>query len=111
MGCHMTLEKDSLEASGIKVMHNQCPRGKAYAIEEMTAPTRMLTSTVVVEGGILKRLPVKTSKPIPKGLLQEVMSILDEVTVKAPVTVGTVLVEDLLGTGASIVATRSMVAE
>lgn len=108
MGCHMTLEKDDQETSGIKVLHNQCPRGKVYAIEEMTAPTRMLTSTVIIENGFLKRLPVKTSAPIPKGELMNAMGELDKVLVKAPVHVGDVLIENLLGTGVSIVASRSM---
>lgn len=108
MGCHMTLEKDDQEASGIKVLHNQCPRGKVYAIEEMTAPTRMLTSTVIIENGFLKRLPVKTSAPIPKGELMNAMAELDKVLVKAPVRVGDVLIENLLGTGVAIVASRSM---
>lgn len=108
MGCHMTLEKDAQEACGFKVLHNQCPRGKAYAIEEMTAPTRMLTSTVVVEGGLLRRLPVKTAKPIPKALLMAVMKELEQVSVPAPISVGQVLIEDLQGTGVSLVAARSM---
>lgn len=108
MGCHMVLEKDDSEASGIKVLHNQCGRGKVYAIEEMTAPTRMLTSTVVIEEGFLKRIPVKTTAAIPKGLLMDAMAELDKVIVKAPVKVGDVIIENLLGTGVNIVAARSM---
>lgn len=108
MGCHMVLEKDENETSGIKVLHNQCARGKVYAIEEMTAPTRMLTSTVVIEEGFLKRLPVKTTAPIPKQKIMEAMGVLDQVVVKAPIKVGDVIVENLLGTGINIVAARSM---
>lgn len=108
MGCHMVLEKDETETSGIKVLHNQCARGKVYAIEEMTAPTRMLTSTVVIEEGFLKRLPVKTTAPIPKQKIMEAMGVLDQVVVKAPIKVGDVIVENLLGTGINIVAARSM---
>lgn len=108
MGCHMVLEKDENEESGIKVLHNQCPRGKVYAIEEMVAPKRMLTSTVVIENGFLKRLPVKTTGPIPKELLGAAMAVLADVSVKAPIQVGTVIVENLLGTGVNIVAARSM---
>lgn len=108
MGCHMVLEKDEQEESGIKVLHNQCPRGKAYAIEEMIAPKRMLTSTVIIENGFLKRLPVKTTGPIPKELLGAAMAVLAEVKVTAPIEVGTVVVENLLGTGISVVAARSM---
>lgn len=108
MGCHMVLEKDENEASQIKVLHNQCPRGKAYAIEEMTAPKRMLTSTVIIKDGFLNRLPVKTSASVGKELLMDVMHVLDGVVVEAPIKVGDVIVENILGTGVNIVASRSM---
>ena len=41
-----------------------CPRGKAYAQEELTAPKRMLTTTVRVEGGALALLPVMSIAPL-----------------------------------------------
>lgn len=37
MGCRMTVEKT---ADGYSVTGNTCPRGKKYAVEEMTAPDR-----------------------------------------------------------------------
>ena len=39
---------------------NGCPRGEAYALQELTAPTRVLTTTVRLTGGAHPRLPVKT---------------------------------------------------
>ena len=48
MGCMMTLEQKDGE---INVKGNGCKRGIQYAIEECTAPTRMLTSSVYVTGG------------------------------------------------------------
>ncbi len=108
MGCHMVLEKDDEKTGQIKVLHNQCPRGQAYAIEEMTAPKRMLTSTVVVKGGFLNRLPVKTSSAVGKEQLMDVMHILDTVEVVAPIKVGQIIVENVLGTGVNVIASRSM---
>ena len=49
IGCHLTIRQDGEE---IEVSGNTCPRGKQYAIAEMTHPTRMLTTTVVIKNAI-----------------------------------------------------------
>ena len=45
---------------------------------------------------------------IPKGLNFEVMKALATLEVTSPIKVGTVIIENILGTGANIVATRDM---
>ena len=100
-GCHLLAKEGT-------VTGNACPRGEAYAITELTAPVRMLTTTVLLENGEYPRLPVKTSKPVPKGMLFEVMEVLGKVRARSPVSVGDVLISDILGTGADIVACRTM---
>ena len=42
-----------------------CKRGEEYARCEVTAPVRMVTSTVSIEGG-QDLLPVRSAEPIPK---------------------------------------------
>lgn len=92
----------------IEVSGNRCARGVEYARQEITSPRRVLTSTVKLSGGRHIRLPVKTSRSIPKTKLFEVMRRLDGVEVKAPVHTGQVIVQNVSGTGADIVATRDM---
>ncbi len=106
-GCQLTVD----EANGYAVTGNGCPRGAAYGKSELQNPTRVLTSTVRLTGAALRRLPVKTDRAIPKGKLREAMALLDTVVAHAPVTEGQVLVADLLGTGANLVATREIPAE
>ena len=101
-GCHLKVE------AGEKVTGNACPRGKDYALAEISNPTRMLTSTVCIRNAIHPRLPVKTSKPIPKGKMFEAMDVIDRVRVTAPVSIGDVIVSDILGTGADIIACADM---
>ena len=60
-GCHLKVD----EENGYAVTGNSCPRGAEYGKNELSNPTRMLTSTVCIEGGIYPRLPVKTSQAIP----------------------------------------------
>ncbi len=103
-GCHLQVDEDN----GYAVTGNSCPRGAEYGKTELLHPTRVLTSTVRVDGGLHRRLPVKTSAPIPTELMFEAMNALNGVTLTAPVTVGQVVLYDLLGTGVDVVATREM---
>lgn len=103
-GCHLKVDDEN----GYTVTGNQCPRGAEYGRTELQNPTRVLTSTVRVEGGMHRRISVKTNKPIPKGMMFQAMACLDEVDLTAPVKNGQVIIPDLLGTGADLVATRAM---
>ena len=76
-GCHLQVD----EASGYAVSGNQCPRGAEYGRTELLHPTRVLTTTVRLEGGALPRLPVKSSKDVPKPMLRELVLALRHITV------------------------------
>lgn len=105
MGCPITVQLS--DCGGIQeVTGNTCPRGKAYAITECTAPTRMLTSTVKVKGGRTNMVPVKTSQPIPKGMMFDIMKEINKTEIDSPVTLGQIIIKDVLGTGADIIATN-----
>lgn len=88
-----------------------CPRGQAYAREEVTAPKRMLTSTVRVRGGQLPLLPVVSRQPLPKHKIMECARRLSTVTVSAPVKEGDVILADILGLGVDMVASRDLAAQ
>ena len=105
MGCRMTVEKT---ADGYSVTGNTCPRGKTYAIDEMTAPKRMVTSSVAVTGGNYHTVSVKTSVALPKELIFEALDTLKGVTLTAPVKEGEVVVKNVLNTGVDFVATREV---
>lgn len=107
MGCRLTLMKDG-NPKGYSVTGNICKRGEEYGITEMTNPTRMVTSTVVIVGAILPRLPVRTDRPIPKGRIRDCMELINALTVKSPIRIGQVLIEDLFGTGVNLIASRSL---
>ncbi|MFA6142084.1 MAG: DUF1667 domain-containing protein [Candidatus Omnitrophota bacterium] len=102
-GCVLNVDTDS---KPLKITGNKCPKGIKYAILEIENPERVLTSSVLTEGLTLKMVPVRTDKPIPKKDLLKAMEEIKKVRVKAPVRVGDVIIEDLLGLGVKIVATR-----
>ena len=103
-GCHLHVD----EENGYAVTGNSCPRGADYGKKELVNPTRVITSTVKITGGIHHRLPVKTDRDIPKGMIAEAMALLNAVQVQSPVKVGDIVVKDVLGTGANFVASRDM---
>lgn len=102
-GCALQVKVEDEEV--LDVSGNACMRGYAYAQNEVQNPTRMLTSTVEVEGGSAPRVSVKTEKEIPKGKLMECARELKGVKVKAPVHIGDKLVKNISQTGIDIVAT------
>lgn len=106
MGCPLKVTMNGDEI--VDVTGNTCPRGKKYAITEVTAPRRVLTSTVRVEGGHLPLCPVRTRGDIPKGLLFDAMKEVDALVIKAPVAIGDVLIPDICGTGVPLVACRNI---
>jgi len=106
VGCQLSVAASSKDGNH-QVTGNQCPRGEQYAIEEITHPTRMLTTTVKLNHGNVTRLPVKTARPVPKSLLHECMHQLNQLEVEAPVKQGQVLMTNLLNTGIDVIATRS----
>lgn len=99
-GCTMTAETEGMTVS---VSGNTCPRGERYAIQECTHPMRTVTGCVSVKNG---RISVKTSRPVPKESMQEVMAVIHSLAVTPPVAMGQVLAKEVFG--AEIVATSEM---
>lgn len=106
MGCPVTVELDGSEI--VSVSGHTCKRGEDYARKEVTNPTRIVTSTVMVEGGAADMVSVKTRNDVPKGKIFECVQALKGLTVKAPVRIGDVILADAAGTGVDIIATKSV---
>ncbi len=104
MGCEITVKLRGDEI--IEVSGARCPRGRDYAIEEVRDPKRIVMSVVKCVNGDLPTVSVKTSRPVPKRAIWDVMKLLAQIEVEAPVEVGQVIVENVLGLGVDIVATR-----
>lgn len=101
VGCHIEVD-DKLVITG-----NNCPRGAVYATKEITSPTRMLTSTVRTNSHVVPRLSVKTSAPVPKELIFDIMGVLDDVIVMKDTSLGDVIIHNILNKGVNIVATKN----
>ncbi len=106
-GCRLELD-ESEDGEIVEVRGNSCKKGEEFAKQEHIDPRRLVTTTVAVDGALWPRLPVKTTNEVPKLLVHDVCRALMRVRVQAPVVVGQVILADVLGTGADVVATRTM---
>ncbi|AFG35080.1 DUF1667 domain-containing protein [Fervidobacterium pennivorans subsp. shakshaketiis] len=106
LGCRLIVKQE--DNGEITVSGNRCPRGIEYGKQEMVEPLRILTSSVLVLNGDMPLVSVKTNKPIPRRVIMQVMDILKNTKVEAPVRVGDIIIKDVLNTGADIVATRNV---
>lgn len=106
MGCHLLV--DDSDKNNIKVTGNTCPRGVTYAVNEVTAPKRMVTGSVKVQGGTIPMVSVKTREAIPKQLIFQSLELLKDVTLSAPVSIGDVAVKDICGCGVDFIVTKNV---
>jgi len=106
MGCAMQIELEDDKV--INVTGNLCKRGETYGEKECTNPTRIITSSVEVEGGEFKTVPIKTERDIPKEKIYQCIQLLKGIKVKAPVNIGDVIIENVGDTGVNIIATRKV---
>jgi len=103
-GCRLQVDEDN----NFAVTGNLCARGVTYGRDELKNPRRFVTSTVKITGAALRRCPVRTKSAIPKGVIFEAMRLLDGIELRAPVTEGAVVADDICGTGIPWVTTRDM---
>lgn len=103
--CNMTAELDD-KGEVIRVAGNRCPRGEAFAKQEITCPVRVITSTVLLrrEDGEESLLPVRSSKAFALSKHAQTMEVLRHITVQAPVKMGETIIPNLLDTGVDIIA-------
>ena len=104
-GCRLTIdEKDGAYI----VTGNTCPRGKEFAISEMTAPKRTICSTVKTVFSDVPVLPVRVSDDIPKEKIFDVMREINAVTLKERIGRGDAVIKNVLGLGVDVIATSDL---
>jgi len=106
MGCNLTVTKEG--STLLSVDGNTCKRGLKFAEGELTDSRRMVATTVRVRGGIHPLVPVYTEKPFPKARIFELLSEIRLLEIEAPVTMNQVAMENALGEGIDVIASRDM---
>lgn len=104
-GCRLTIDEKDGEYI---VTGNTCPRGKEFAISEMTAPKRTICSTVKTVFSDVPVLPVRVSDDIPKEKIFDVMREISAVTLKERIGRGDAVIKNVLGLGVDVIATSDL---
>lgn len=105
-GCSVNVTHDGdtiTEISG-----TGCKRGEDYVKKELTDPRRMVASTVRVISGLHPLVPVYTQAPLPKPRIHDLLRELRKIEIQAPVKTGQIILENALGLGINVVASRDM---
>jgi len=105
-GCEIKVKKS--DSGDISFDGYTCKRGLEYAEQEYYEPKRILTTTMRVEKGLLPLVPVRTNIPILKDKLNDALKEIAIKRVKAPIKAGDILIENILGLGANIIASRDL---
>jgi CxxC motif-containing protein len=106
VGCEIDAVHDGSKI--ISMEGNKCEKSEEFVTQELIEPMRILTTTVRIQGSRWPVIPVRTDKAIPKRLFPRIMKQLRRSKLQAPVNILDVVVNDVLHTGASVVATRTM---
>jgi CxxC motif-containing protein len=106
LGCPINVDFTQKKVQSIS--GNRCNLGLDYAKKECFNPERTLTTTVRIKNGHLPLVSVRTSKPISKKRIFEAMTLLAKVEIEAPIRIGEIIIPNLFGTNASIVATKNI---
>ncbi len=90
---------------------HSCKRGEDYAREEFISPKRILTTTMLVENGFLPLIPVRSDRPIPKDRLRDTLKEIAQTIADAPIKMGDILIENVLGLEINIIASRDLITD
>ena len=110
--CLLTVEVERDTNDAVATVHsvtgNSCPRGDKFAHQELTCPMRVLTTTGAVSDGDEALLPVRTAEAIPLALHAHAMDLIRGLVVEAPIRMGDVVLENLLDTSISLIASMDI---
>lgn len=100
-GCTVTVVTENEQV--VSVTGNICPKGKAYAVAELTDPVRVVTGTVRGEKAMI---PVKTDRSVRKADIFEIMKKINAAKVLTKVEIGDIIIANIDGRGANVVAAK-----
>ena len=105
-GCEIEAQVEGGEVKA--VTGNRCTKGRQYGEQEITAPMRTLTTSVLVTGGQLPLASVRLTKAVPKSEIFHVMEEIQKTTLTAPVKAGSIVIGQVCGLDSDVIATRSV---
>ena len=99
-GCEIITTLDGYSITSIE--GNVCKLGNDYAQNEISDPKRIVTTTVKVLNGEFPLVPVWTTTPIAKDKIMELMQLLKNMELTAPVKSGQIVLENIFNLSVNV---------
>jgi len=103
-GCFITIIGSGFD---MVIEGNKCDKGRDFAKQEASNPTRTLTTTVRTKFPGIPVISVRTAQEIPRDKLMDAMRALSEVIVEEELGCGDIVLEDVAKTGVDVIITSS----
>ena len=108
-GCALQVEvSEGDKPRCLSVSGNLCPRGKLWAEQEVENPLRTISTNILVIGGTLPVVSVRTLDAIPLTQVRAVRESLKTIVLRAPVMIGDIVSDCPAGVPCRVSATRNV---
>ena len=108
-GCALLVEvREGAKPEFLSVSGNLCPRGAAWAKQEVEDPRRTISTHVLVRGGVLPVASVRTLDAVPLADIMKVREALKNIVLQAPVHIGQIAAVDPAGVKCRVAVTRNV---
>jgi len=105
-GCRLSIEKK--EDGSLLVSGNKCPKGVAFANEEMLAPKRSVCTTVRTIYKKLPAVPVRIDGEIPKEKIFDFVQETKKIVLDRPYSFQEAVIENLFDLGINVICSVDM---
>jgi len=105
VGCEIDVGRTE---RGLDIRGSVCEKGIDFATEEILYPKRNLATSVPVKGTEARMVSVRLTDRVPRDKVFEVLAEIAKLRPELPVERGQVLIKNVSGTGADVIATRTV---
>jgi CxxC motif-containing protein len=105
VGCEIEAARTE---QGLDVRGHMCEKGVEFVMEEILHPKRNLATSVPAAGRPAAMISVRLSAAVPRDMIFPILAEIAKLRPALPVARGQVLIADVLGTGADVIATRTV---
>ena len=105
VGCELEVER---AGDGLEVRGSQCEKGIGFAEDEVLHPIRNLATSVPLLGTASQMVSVRLSGPVPRDKIFPILAEIAGLRPEPPIRSGQILIPNVLGTGADVIATRTV---
>ena len=105
-GCIVNVEYKGNDV--VQITGNKCKKGIDFAKEEAIDPKRILTTTLGIDSSSFRRIPVRSSEPVSRDKILNIVREIKRIKVKPAIKMGDVIAKNFMDTGIDIIASMDI---